>query len=620
MKKNVRYLVAISAMGLLVQTSCTSTQPEVGDLNVIPQPQEVQMQVDEPPFVLTEGVKILYPSGNDKLQKTAQFLSASIRQSTGLTLPVTEEYAENQVISLSVDTTLTEMEGYQLSIDQQHVELIGGSEAGVFHGIQTLYKSIPTLSSADAVAALPAGTVTDYPRFDYRGFMLDVGRHYFPVSYIKQIIDMLALHNINYFHWHLTEDQGWRIEIKKYPKLTEIGSKRPRSLVQWKPMKYNDVPHSGFYTQEEAKEIVRYAAERYITVIPEVDMPGHMMAALVSYPELGCTGGPYEIPCRWGVFDDVLCGGNDKALTFAKDVLNEIMDIFPSHYIHIGGDECPKKHWKVCPKCQAKIRSLRLKDQPDRSKENQLQTYFMGEVAKLIESRGRQMMGWDEMMHGGLYPNSTVMAWTHPSAAVKAARLHHDCIITPIQYFYFSNPGYNKLKGIHSVSRVYHFEPVSKELSEEDRKYMIGAQGCLWTEWTEDSTKMEWQLMPRLAALSEVQWTEPNSKNFDSFLSRLNPMLKVYASRGYEYRQDIHGVTVTVKADTVAHTQLVSLRTIDNALIRYTLDGTEPTAQSAVYAEPFAVENECVLKTAPFREGVMGEVTEQEIKLLKAEK
>ena len=350
---------------------------------------------------------------------------------------------------------------------------------------------------------------------------------------------MLALHNINYFHWHLTEDQGWRIEIKKYPRLTEVGSYRKETITAPGSKEYDGVPVSGYYTQEEAKEIVRYAADRFITVIPEIDMPGHMLAALASYPELGCTGGPYEVATCFGVLEDVLCGGNPKTLQFAKDVLEEIMDVFPSEYIHIGGDECPKVRWRACPKCQAKIRELGLKATPGHTKENQLQTYFMGEVEKVIHARGRKMLGWDEILEGHPTATSTIMAWTSVAAGIKSAQLNHKTIITPIMYFYLSNPRNNRLTGVNSVARVYNFEPVADTLTESERRNIIGAQGCIWTEWTKDSVKMEWQMMPRIAALCEIQWTEPGKKNLDGFLKRLRHQLDIYTLRGYNYKQDI---------------------------------------------------------------------------------
>jgi glycoside hydrolase family 20, candidate beta-N-acetylhexosaminidase len=472
---------------------------------------------------------------------------------------------------------------------------------------------LPLTKNKQVSAAIPVGTVNDYPRFGYRGFMVDVGRHYFPVSYLKQIIDMLALHNINYFHWHLTEDQGWRIEIKKYPKLTEIGSMRPRTLIDRETQTYDETPHSGFYTQEEAKEIVKYAADRFITVIPEVDLPGHMMGALVSYPELGCTGGPYEIPCKWGVFPDVLCGGNDRTLQFAKDVLNEIMDIFPSPYIHIGGDECPKVRWEKCPVCQAKIRELGLKDTPKHSKENQLQTYFMSEVGKVINDRGRKMLGWDEMLEGGLAPGATVMSWTGVKGGIEAARLHHDAIMTPIQYLYFSNPTYNRIKGTKSLGRVYTFEPVSNELAEDERKYIIGTQGCIWTEWTRDSLKMEWQILPRMAALSEIQWTEPSHKNFDSFLKRLPALLAIYRDRGYDFRQDIYDVNIDIVPAPDEGKARIAFQTFDDAEIHYTLDGSVPDVQSPLYTDTIQVDKDVIIQAIAVRPQGASQISKEEI-------
>ena len=292
--------------------------------------------------------------------------------------------------------------------------------------------------------------------------------------------------------------------------------------------------------QEEAKEIVRYAAERYITVIPEIDMPGHMLAALASYPELGCTGGPYEIAPNFGVFREVLCGGNEKTLQFAKDVINEIMDIFPSPYIHIGGDECPKFYWKTCAKCQRKIRELGLKDTKEHTKENQLQAWFMGEVEKEIQKRGREMMAWNEILKGNPAKSTIVMAWTKPEARLKSIEGGYRTIACPIQYLYFSNAKFNELRGLSSIDRVYSFEPVPEEATPEQKKNIMGAQACIWTEWTKDSVKMEWQMMPRIAALAEIQWSKPENKNIQDFMERLKHQLDIYKVYGYNYKEDIH--------------------------------------------------------------------------------
>ena len=539
MNKKLLSRLAPGLFAVVLFTACRPAATVKGNLDVIPQPQEIVLARDTTPVIIDRSTTIVYPATNEKMHRTADFLATFIKEMTGTEIRVSDKEKSSNAIILAVDSTMGHPEGYKLQITPEKVLLTGGSEAGVFYGIQTIHKALPILKDGKVAAALPAGTVTDFPRFRYRGFMIDVGRHFFLVSYLKQMIDLMALHNINYFHWHLTEDQGWRIEIKKYPKLTEIGSKRDSTIIDWETKKFDGKPHSGFYTQDEAREIVRYAADRFITVVPEIDLPGHTTAALASYPELGCTGGPYKVLCSFGVFPDVLCAGNDQTLQFTKDVLDEIMDIFPSEYIHIGGDECPKSRWEKCPKCQAKIKELGIKALPKHSKENQLQTYFMSELEKEINAHGRRMLGWDEVLEGGLTPNSTIMSWRGIQGGIEAARQHHDVIMTPIQRLYFSNPRINKMTGFEWMNRVYNFEPVPAELTDAEKKFVIGTQGCIWTEWTADSTKMEWQILPRMAALSEIQWTLPEHKNFERFMERLPEMLKIYSSLDYGYREDV---------------------------------------------------------------------------------
>ena len=598
-----------AALLFLAFSACSQQETTLGNLHVIPLPQEITEQATANPFVIRTSTTICYPEGNEKMKRNAEFLASYIKEVAGTQVKVSSETAASNCIMLETDTTLTNKEGYEMDINADRVIIKGGSEAAVFYGIQTLHKALP-ITNGQTLASLPAGTINDWPEFSYRGFLVDVGRHFFSVDYLKEVIDMLALHNINYFHWHLTEDQGWRIEIKKYPKLTEIGSHRKETIVAPGSDQFDNTPVSGYYTQEEAKEIVRYAAERYITVIPEIDMPGHMLATLASYPELGCTGGPYEVATQFGVFTDVLCGGNEKSLQFARDVLNEIMDIFRSPYIHIGGDECPKERWEACPKCQAQIRKLGLKDTPEHSKENQLQAWFMGEVEKSIVARGRKMLAWDEILEGNPAKSTTVMAWTSPNVRIKSARLGHNTIVCPITHLYFSNPGYNRLKGVSSVARVYNFEPVADELTPEEKARIIGVQGCIWTEWTKDSVKMEWQMMPRIAALSELQWSNPKQKNLDNFLGRLRHQLDLYVLYGYHYKQDIDNVTIDINAGENGQA-LVTLSTFDNAPVFYTTDGSEPTASSAAYTEPFPVQGSQTIKAKAIRNGRESETTEE---------
>ena len=532
MKKHHLLGVILLCSGLF---SCSSGVIQQANYEVIPLPQEIKITTGN--FVLNDRTSIVYPKDNKEMQQNANLLAEYIHQMSGKKLKVTDEPVTSNAIILATGLNADNAEAYQLKVTQDNVTITGTSEAGTFYGIQTLRKSLPITNKGDI--SLPAAEINDYPRFSYRGVHLDVSRHFFPADSVKHFIDMMALHNINRLHWHLTDDQGWRIEIKKRPELTTIGSKRSETVIGHNSGEYDGIPYSGFYTQDEAREIVKYAKERHITVIPEIDLPGHTTAALASYPELGCTGGPYKVLCSFGVFPDVLCAGNDQTLQFTKDVLDEIMDIFPSEYIHIGGDECPKSRWEKCPKCQAKIKELGIKALPKHSKENQLQTYFMSELEKEINAHGRRMLGWDEVLEGGLTPNSTIMSWRGIQGGIEAARQHHDVIMTPIQRLYFSNPRINKMTGFEWMNRVYNFEPVPAELTDAEKKFVIGTQGCIWTEWTADSTKMEWQILPRMAALSEIQWTLPEHKNFERFMERLPEMLKIYSSLDYGYREDV---------------------------------------------------------------------------------
>lgn len=524
--------IFFSVFCLCVQAKTVST----ANWQVIPLPKQVTA-VDAQPFVLSKKTSIFYTDGDAKQKRNAEFLASYIKELTGIDVALTTRKADNQ-IRLAVADVNGGKEAYRLNVSEKTVTIDGATHAGVFYGMQTVMKALPIVKGEKQVL-LPAVEIADAPRFAYRAFMIDCGRHFFSVDYLKKLIDIFAMHNINYFHWHLTEDQGWRIEIKKYPKLTEIGSKRTGTITAPQSGEYDSVPVSGYYTQEEAREIVRYAAERYITVIPEIDMPGHMQAALASYNDLGCTGGPYEVCRHFGVIKEVMCAGKPQTLQFAKDVINEIMDIFPSPYIHIGGDECPKERWKECERCQAKIAELGLKDIEGHSKEEQLQTWFMDEVAKQIRARGRKMIGWDEILEGTPSKDVPVIGWTSPKATVRAAKAGHPTVIAPIQNFYFSNVGLNKITGIPSIERVYNLEPYQDALTHAEQQNVIGAEGCIWTEWVKDAKKMEWELLPRLAALCEVQWTQKEQRNLDSFLQRMLHIHDIYRLKNLNYKEDI---------------------------------------------------------------------------------
>ena len=399
----LKYIFTALCCGALL--SCS--QREQANYQVIPLPQEINL-TEGKNFVLDDKVRIVVPEENPQMMRNAEMLAEYVKEATGIDLSITTDETVTPAIRLALGVENENKEAYLMTIDEHQVGIAGASEAGVFYGIQTLRKSLPK-GLAKAVE-LPAANIYDYPRFSYRGAHFDVSRHYFPVESVKRFIDMLALHNINRFHWHLTDDQGWRIEIKKYPELTTVAAYRPETVIGRNSGEYDGTPHDGHYTQDEAREIVAYAAERHITVIPEIDLPGHKQAALTAYPLLGCTGGPYEVWKMWGVSENVLCAGNDETLRFIEDVFTEIIDIFPSEYIHVGGDECPKVRWEKCPKCQARIKALGIKSDDKHSKEEYLQSFVINHAEKFLNSKGRQIIGWDEILEGGLAPNATVHA------------------------------------------------------------------------------------------------------------------------------------------------------------------------------------------------------------------
>ena len=488
-------------------TACSGGVVTQGDYNVIPLPKEITPEEGQP-FALTSSVKIYYPEGNAQMEQNAEFLASYVEALTGFALK-TQAGEGTDGISLKLDKGIAHAEGYRLHVNSKGIEIAGASEAGVFYGIQTLRKSIPADAEGSRVM-LPAVTVNDYPRFAYRGMMLDVGRHFFPVDSIKIYLDMLALHNINRFHWHLSDDQGWRIEIKKYPKLTEVGSQRSETVIGHNSGKYDGKPYGGFYTQDEIRDVIAYAAKRHITIVPEIDLPGHQQAALASYPELGCTGGPYEVWRQWGISDDVICAGNDKAMEFLEDVLAEVIELFPSEYIHVGGDECPKVRWEKCPKCQARIKAEGIKGDSHHTAEQYLQSYVIKRMAKFVESKGRKIIGWSEILEGGLPDNATVMSWLGTASGIEAARQHHDVIMTPNTYVYFdyyqttdteNEP--DAIGGYIPLEKVYSFEPTDG-IPEEGHKYVIGAQANLWTEYIPNFRQVQYMVLPRGAMVRPV--------------------------------------------------------------------------------------------------------------------
>ena len=587
----------------------TNTEPTVANAanvalyNIVPLPKEIG-NTSGAAFELNKSTVIVYPAANEKMKKNAELLAEYLHQSSGIKPQVTTIKPQNNFIDLKHALNNSNKEAYEMNVTQERIEINGASEAGNFYGIQTLRKATPTVQGN---IVYPHVTIKDEPRFGYRGMMLDVGRHFQPVSFVKKYIDILALHNINTFHWHLTEDQGWRIEIKKYPKLTQIGSKRSETVIGRNTGKFDGIPHGGFYTQDEIRDVVKYAQERHITIVPEIDLPGHMLAALASYPELGCTGGPYEVEKTWGVFDDILCAGQEKTFTFLEGVLTEVIDLFPSKLIHIGGDEAPKVRWEKCPRCQAKIKELGIKGDAKHAKEFYLQSYVTERVEKFLNKHGRNIIGWDEILEGKLAPNATVMSWRGVGGGIEAAQLGHNVIMTPTSHLYFDYYQSTDEKeplgigGYVPVHQVYSFEPQPEVLTAAQKKHILGPQANLWTEYIKTSSHVEYMVMPRIAALSEIQWLNPSQKNYDEFLQRLSRLVNIYNSLGYTYGTHVFDLQPQLISDAENGGLSVSLKTIDDAPVYYTLDGSEPTVNSNKYNGTFYVKENAQVKAVAIR-------------------
>lgn len=611
---------ALAAMAFLLPSTAAG---QTADFNIIPRPQQVNVSNDAP-FTLSAKTVISLGTNSQNMKRNANMLASYIEQATGIR-PAVGKSKNGTAIVLTIDKTIANAEGYKLDADAKQIRIAGASAAGVFYGIQTLRKSLPLVNGKASKVSIPAVHIADAPRFAYRGTHLDVSRHFVTADSVRQFIDMLALHNINRFHWHLTDDQGWRIEIKKYPLLTQIGSKRAQTVIGHNSGKYDGKPYSGFYTQKQIRDIVKYAADRYITIVPEIDLPGHMQAALAAYPDMGCTGGPYEVWQKWGVSDNVLCAGNDKTLTFIDNVLKEITKLFPSKYIHVGGDECPKTQWQKCPKCQARIKALNLEAKDGHSAEERLQSYIITHASNYLKSLGRNTIGWDEILEGGLAEGATVMSWRGESGGIAAAKQHHDVVMTPNNYLYFDY--YQSLDkaneplaigGYLPLETVYSYEPMPKELTADEARHIIGVQANIWTEYMPTFKQMQYMALPRLAALSEVQWSQPALKDYNSFTNRLTEFTHMYDRLGYNYAKHLYNVAIHVDSDNKWREILIHMTTAGNAEIRYTLDGTEPTANSTLYTGAIVLQKSAKIRAAAFRDGKRSSVTSQNISFNKA--
>lgn len=606
---------------ILLATSC---HKDTANFQVIPLPQEVVTHQEET-FNLSSATMILYPEGNDLLKRNAEFLTDYVKDALGKELtinPFNPQDTPKNAILLGINDAIEQEEGYELKVTPQLVTIQGKTPNGVFHGIQTLRKAIPVTTNSLGSATLPGVEIKDYPRFGYRGMHLDICRHFFPVEFVKKYIDLLALHNMNTFHWHLTDDQGWRIEIKKFPKLVEIGSKRKETLIDYYytnyPQVFDGKEVGGYYTQEQIKDVVAYAASKYITVIPEIEMPGHALATIASYPELSCTPDTtYDVSGTWGIFEQVYCP-KEETFKFLEGVLDEVVELFPSSYIHIGGDECPKDAWKACGHCQKLIKELGLKDDTSpnpadgklHTKEEKLQSYFVTRMEKYLNSKGRNIIGWDEILEGGLAPNATVMSWRGVEGGMNAAKLGHNAIMTPSPYmyvdYYQEDPEIAPITigGYVTLKMTYNYNPVEDDADELVKEHIIGIQGNSWTEYMQSNDRRDYQIFPKAVAIAESGWTLNKNKDWKNFCQRMTgefdrlEILDVKACRNF--------FDVNINTHVEDNILNVILETYyPDAQIYYTTDGSEPTEKSTLYTQPFPLQNNIDLKTAAFKDGKM---------------
>ncbi|RYY61837.1 MAG: beta-N-acetylhexosaminidase [Chitinophagaceae bacterium] len=513
---------------LFLLIACIAVPSMGQQVSIIPEP--VYLKVNKGVFRISKSTKIVLIDKRD--EPAASFLNDYIENVYGFRLATSSNPATRSITLVTKKfIKAPDADAYQLTSTATGVRIEGDTYAGTFHGIQTLIQLLPT--TQQTTLSIPLVVVKDSPRFDYRGMMLDVCRHFFPVPMVKKFIDYLALHKLNRFHWHLTDDQGWRIEIKKYPRLTEVGGYRNGTITGRFPGTGNtNTRYGGFYTQEQIKEVVKYAADRFITVVPEIEMPGHGSAAIAAYPELSCFP---EVPtiryfppkCTWGVFDDVFCAGKENTFAFLEDVISEVLPLFPSQYIHVGGDECPKKNWEKCPNCQKRMKENNLKN------EHELQSYFVQRMEKYINGKGRTLIGWDEILEGGLAPNAAVMSWRGEKGGIEAARMKHTVVMSPTTYLYFD---YKQVEvedsltigGNLPLEKVYSYEPYPAELTADEAKMITGVQANLWTEYITKFEKIEYMVFPRMEALSEIAWSGKDKKDWAKFEKKLPAQFKRY--------------------------------------------------------------------------------------------
>ena len=597
---------------LLVAAACSQAGHEEADtVSIIPQPRYVQM--DEGTFRIDKDTKIFLDEPVEEYMRIAGFLNERLLAAAGFSLEITDEMTADGNVIFFMNAGLPS-EAYGIHVEPDRIVIDYGDGAGAFYALQTIFQLLPEEIFADSRQRgvkweIPCLAMEDAPRFKYRGMHLDVCLHYFDVDFLKKYIDIMALHKVNRFHWHLTEDQGWRLEIKKYPLLTEKGPWRKETVVgSLNSGVYDGTPYGGYYSQEQVRDLVQYAAERYVTIIPEIELPGHALAAIACYPELSCgLEDHYETATKWGVFKQVYCP-KETTFEFLEDVFDEVFELFPSEVVHIGGDECPKASWKACPHCQALIRKLGLKD------EYELQSWFVTRMEKYINSKGREIIGWDEILQGGLAPNAKVMSWLGEEGGIQAARQHHEVVMAPHQKYYLdywqADPDSEPLAmgGPTTLKTMYEYEPVPEVLTPEEARYIIGVEGCVWTEYMDSPERVEYMAWPRMCAIAETGWTQ-TGKDWDGFTRRLETHLGRLDRLDVGYCKAFFNPLIVFHNDT-KYSKVVTM-TVDapDAEIRYTLDGSVPDASSPVYDKPFVINRQQTVTAAAFRNGqIIGEI------------
>ncbi|MCB0775846.1 MAG: family 20 glycosylhydrolase [Chitinophagaceae bacterium] len=567
-------------------------------VNIIPQP--VSFHLNNGSFIIDNKTSLKFNASGKGLKEAARFFAGYIESVSGINL--FENAGTSKVIELKLEKVPgIGDEGYLLIVTPVSIIISANSTAGIIYGMQSLFQTLPAVRT-NAALTVPCLEIRDYPRFKWRGMHLDVSRHFFSPELVKEYIDLMAAYKFNTFHWHLTDDQGWRIEIKKYPKLAQVGGWRvDHTDLVWgqRPQAVDgEAPtYGGYYTQQQIKEIVAYAALRNVTIVPELDVPGHSAAAIAAYPFLSCTQQP-QLPLTGGNYTGMssnLCPGSDSVFLFLQDVYSEVINLFPAQYIHIGGDEVDKSPWKNCTKCQARIKAESLKD------EDELQSYFIKRMEKLIVGKHRKMIGWDEILEGGLAPEATVMSWRGEAGGIAAAKMNHDVVMTPGNPVYFDHyqgdPATEPLAigGFNSLKRVYEYEPIPKELDEQQTKFVLGAQANLWTEYITTAEQVEYMVLPRMLALAEVVWSPKEKRNWNGFNDRLQTHFRAFDQKGLHYSKGNFKVDIKPASQNGLLFATLSTEAYKGE-VYYTTDGSQPTLQSKKYTEPVDINSSLVLK------------------------